>query len=198
MRQRGRPDSEQESERAHDRRPGTPLSFDPTIPAAIVVALAGLVGVGLTLFTLPGIWFSLVVALLCWWWVPSLFSYWTFVAAFGVAILAEVVDVAASALGASRAGGGRSGAWGSIAGALLGAIAGSLLIPVPIIGTIAGGVIGAGAGAVIGERGIAGKPWGDSLRIGRGAMVGRFVALVIKTALAGVSGVLLAVAAFVP
>lgn len=171
------------------------MSVDWSIVAGIVVALAGLIGVGLTLLTLPGIWFTLLVALLCWWWVDGLYSPWTVGVAFGLGVLAEIVDVAASAAGTTRAGGGRSGAWGSIAGAFVGAIAGSIVFP--ILGTIVGGVVGAGAGALIGERGIGDRTWREAWTIGRGAMAARFIALAVKTILAGLSAGLLAVAAFV-
>lgn len=165
--------------------------------AAVIVALGALAGVALTLLTLPGAWLTLIVALLCWWWMgPEFFSPWTVGVAFGLAVLAEIIEFAASAAGAARAGGGRSGAVGSIIGALVGAIAGSLVLPV--IGTIAGGVLGAGVGALAGERGVGGKSWREATRVGQGAMVARFVALCVKVALAAVIGILLTVAAFVP
>jgi uncharacterized protein YqgC (DUF456 family) len=167
------------------------------ILAGLAVALAAVAGVALTVLTLPGIWLTLVVALLCWWWMGAEFySPWTIGVALALGVLAEAIEFAASAAGAAKAGGGRSGAIGSIAGALVGAIAGSLVLPV--IGTIAGGVIGAGLGAVAGERGIARRTWREAAKVGQGAMVGRFISLIVKTVLAVAIGVILTVGAFVP
>lgn len=167
------------------------------IVAGLIVAIAALAGVVLTLLTLPGIWLTLAVALLCWWWMgAAYYSPWTVAAALALGLLAEAVEFFASAAGATRAGGGRSGALGSVVGALIGAIAGSFILP--IIGTIAGAVLGAGLGAVAGERGIRGRSWREAARVGQGAMVGRFIALIVKVVLAAAIGVLLTVAAFVP
>lgn len=168
-----------------------------SLVAASIVALASLAGVALTILTLPGIWLTLAVALLCWWWMGAdFYSAWTLAAALAMGIVAEVVELAASAAGAAKSGGGRSGAIGSIVGGVVGALAGSLILP--IIGTIAGGVIGAGLGAIAGERGIAGKTWSHAARVGKGAMVARFIALCVKIAFAVAIGVTLTVAAFVP
>lgn len=166
------------------------------ILAGILVLLASLAGVLLTLLTLPGLWLTLLVALACWWWIGyDFYSPWTVGVALGLGVLAEVIDVVASGAGAAKAGGGRSGAIGSIIGAFVGAIAGSFVVP--ILGTIAGGVIGAGVGAIAGEKGIAARSWKDSARVARGAMVGRFIALCVKIVLATAIGALLTVAAFI-
>jgi uncharacterized protein YqgC (DUF456 family) len=168
-----------------------------TIVAGVAVGLASLIGAAMTLVTLPGLWFLLGVAMLCQWLVePAPYSWWTLGAAAGLGVAGEVIDVAASAVGAGRAGGGRSGAWMSILGAFVGAVAGSLAVP--IIGSIIGAVLGAGLGAVVGERGIAGRSWAHSARVGGGAAAGRLVAMFFKCGLTLAAGVLLTVAAFVP
>lgn len=160
------------------------------------MALAGAGGVLLTLFTLPGVWMTLLVALLCqWMWgEPRLFDWWTIGAMAGLALLAEVLEAASSAVGASRSGGGKSGAFGSILGAIIGAIVGSFIIP--IVGTIVGAVLGAGLGAVAGERGIAGKTWADSYKVGKGAASARAFAILLKTVVAAVVGAVLTAAVF--
>jgi uncharacterized protein YqgC (DUF456 family) len=166
-----------------------------TLLAGSILALATLLGTLLTLITLPGLWFILLVALVCQWWRPELFSWWTLGVGLGLGVLGEVLELAASGAGAKRAGGGRAGAWSAIFGALAGAIAGTFVLP--IIGSIVGGVLGAGLGAAAGERGIAGKSWTHSMKVGQGAAVGRFVALVVKTLLTLATGIGLTVAAFV-
>lgn len=168
------------------------------ILAGLIVAAAALVGVALTVLTLPGIWFILLVAVACELWQPGLFSWWTLGAAFILAIAAELTELLASAVGASRAGGTRRGALGAIIGATVGAIAGTPFFPV--LGTLIGGSLGAAAGAVIAERSNAASPmpWRTTLGVGRGAAVGRFIATILKTAFAIAVALLLTIAAFIP
>lgn len=166
--------------------------------AASIVTLSALLGVVLTLLTFPGIWLMVLVALLCQWWQPTLFSWWTLGAAVLLAGLAELVEFLASAAGAAKAKGTKSAMAASIAGAIVGAILGTLLIPIPLVGTIVGGVAGAGLGAGITERTISQKGWGESWRVARGAATGRALSLVAKTAVACAVALLLIVAAFWP
>lgn len=166
-----------------------------TLLAGSILAVAALIGTLLTLITLPGLWFILLVALGCQWWRPGTFTWWTLGAGLALGVLGEVIELLASGAGAKRAGGGRAGAWSAVIGALAGAIAGTFVVP--IIGSIVGGVLGAGLGAAAGERAIAGKSWSHSMKVGQGAAVGRFVAVVIKTLLTLATGIGLTVAAFV-
>jgi uncharacterized protein YqgC (DUF456 family) len=132
------------------------------ILTAVILGLIGAAGVILTLFTLPGVWLTLIAALVCQWlWgMPWMFSWWTLGVLAGLAFLGEILETVSSAVGASRSGGGRSGAIGSIVGAIVGAIVGSMIVP--LIGTIVGAVAGAGIGAVALERGISGRTWEQS------------------------------------
>jgi len=153
-----------------------------TYLAATIVVLSGLAGVALTLLVMPGIWFMIGVAVaIAVFWQREMFSPWTLAAA-----------------GSKRAGGTRPGAILSIVGGIVGAIVGTPLIPIPVIGTIAGAVIGAGLGAFIGERGLAARGWKDSARSAGGAAAGRLVATIVKTAFAAAIALLLSVAAFWP
>ena len=172
------------------------------ILAVLVMFIAAGVGVVLTLFTFSGVWLTLLVALVLHLLyaeflpgVGPLFSWWTLGIGGAIGLAAELIELFASAAGAKKSGGGRSGAIGSVVGGILGAVFGSFLIPVPIVGTILGAVIGAGLGAVTGERGISGRTWQDSVRVGAGAAKGRFVATVVKTILAAIVGLILCVAA---
>jgi uncharacterized protein len=167
-----------------------------TIAAFLIMLLVSVCGVVLTLLTLPGVWVILIVALFVQllWGDPQVFSWWTLGAALLVALLGEAIELASSALGATRAGGGASGAIGSIVGSLVGAILGSIFIPVPIVGTVVGGVLGAGAGAIAAERGISRRPWGQSYRIGQGAAIGRLISTIVKVGVAAAVGVMLTLA----
>jgi uncharacterized protein len=166
--------------------------------AASIVTLGALLGVLLTLLTFPGIWAMVLVALLCQWWQPTLFSWWTLAAAVMLAGLGELVEFFASAAGAAKAKGSRSAVLASVVGAVVGAVLGTFLLPVPLVGTLVGGVAGAGIAAGLAERGIAHRSWGDSARVARGAATGRALALVAKTGVAIATALVLIVAAFVP
>jgi uncharacterized protein YqgC (DUF456 family) len=148
------------------------------LTAGILVTIGALIGVLLTAVTLPGIWIMLLIAMVCTWWQPSLFSLWTLGAVAAIAVLAEVAEALSSAAGSARTGGSRAG------------IAGSL------VGSIIGGIVGAGLGASIAERGIAKRTWGESLRSGRGAAVGRALSTVVKTVFAIGAALVLIVGAF--
>ncbi|MCH8270279.1 MAG: DUF456 domain-containing protein [Planctomycetes bacterium] len=157
------------------------------------MVLASWLGVVVTLASLPGIWFMLLVAALCKWWQPDLLSWETLGAVALLAVVAEIAEFFSSAVGAAKTGGSKSAAWAALVGAIIGAIAGTPFMPV--VGTIAGAVIGAGLAATIVELGIHKKPWRESLKVGGGAAAGRLVAVVIKGVLALACAVILTVAA---
>jgi len=161
--------------------------------AAALVILGAIVGVVLTLVTLPGMWTMLLIALICKAWQPDLLSWWTLGIGAGLAISGELVEFFGSAAGSKHSGGTRAGAWGSVAGALLGAILGTIFLPVPIVGTIVGAVVGAGLGAGVAERGISRRTWGESWKSGHGAAVGRLASVVVKGALSAIVATLLCV-----
>jgi len=168
--------------------------------AASIVLVCSLVGVGLTLVSLPGLWFSIGVAIVVVIWRGrDLISVEVLIVAVLLGLLAELIELVASAVGAKKTGGTRPGAWGALIGAILGAIMGTVFLAfLPVLGTIIGGVVGAGTLAMIAEIGISRRTWKDSAKVGAGAAVGRVVALVVKGGLAAVIGILLSIAAFVP
>ncbi len=164
--------------------------------AGILVALFGLFGVVLTLLGFSGVWLTIVVALLVEWWrAGQQFELWTILGVIGLGVLGEVAEFVAGAVGAGKAGGSKRAAVGAIVGGLVGALVGTPIMP--IIGTIAGAALGAGIGAAILERTKDQRTWGDVWRVGQGAAIGRLVATVIKTTLAFVAAVWLAVAFWV-
>lgn len=167
-----------------------------TYLAASIVVLGSLLGIALTIATLPGTWVAIVIAMLCQWWKPELFSWWTIGAAAAMALVGEAVDLLASAVGTTRTGGGRSSALGSVVGGIGGAIVGTMVLAV--IGTIIGAVVGAGLGAAMAERGIREKTWRESAAVGAGAAAGKAVATIAKLGIAVAIALTLSVAAFVP
>jgi len=173
------------------------------IVAASIVVVAALLGVVLTAATLPGIWLMILAAAGCQAWLMlreppvQMFEWWTLGACIIIGLVAEGVEIFASAVGAKKAGGTRRGAIGSVIGALAGALLGTVLIPVPILGTIVGAALGAGGGAMIAERHEGRKTWREASTIGAGAAVGRLAATVAKVGFACVVAAILGTAAFV-
>lgn len=166
--------------------------------AVITVLLMALLGVLLTVFTLPGAWIALIGALVVnIFWIPGMFSWWTIGVCVALATAGEIIELVSGGIGASSRGGSRWGIVAGTIGSIAGALAGTILIPIPIAGTIIGAVAGAGLGALAAERHIAKRTWSDSYAIGAGAAVGRLWAIVVKTALAIVIALVLCVAAFV-
>jgi len=106
------------------------------ISAAVVISLVGFI---LTLVTLPGTWTILAGSLLIELAMPEVLGWKTIVALVCGALFAEAVETFASAVGASKAGGSRRAAVGSIFGSIAGALIGTIALPfLPIIGTIIG------------------------------------------------------------
>lgn len=165
--------------------------------AAAIVTLAALIGIGLSIVTLPGAWLALAVATACQFWQPGLFSWWTLGACLALAIIGEIAEIAAGALGAAKAGGSKTGAVGAVLGTLVGAVVGTF-VPPPIIGTILGAAIGAGLGALLAERVLKKNDLHASAKVAAGAAVGRLVAVVVKTSLCAAIAAILITAAFVP
>ncbi len=165
--------------------------------AASIVTLMAILGIGLCLVTLPGAWLALATAVLCNFWVPGLFTWYTLGACLVLALLGEIIELAASAMGAAKAGGSKTGAAGAVVGTLVGAVVGTF-VPPPPLGTILGAAIGAGMGAMLAERFIKKRELHQSAKIAAGAAAGRLVAVVIKTSLCVIIAGVLITAAFVP
>lgn len=165
------------------------------------VSVLAWAGVLLTAFTLPGVWIALLAAGAAQWWSivqrpEPMFSWWTLGTCVAIALLAELVELGASAVGASKAGGTKMGAIGSVVGAIVGAIVGSFVIPVPVVGTIIGAALGAGGGALLMEKHLGEKTWQEAGKIGAGAAIGRLIATIAKIAFAAIVASVLSIAAF--
>ena len=157
---------------------------------AIVLTLLTLLGFAANVLGLPGNWFIVAMAFGCWWIVlpesSSHVSPLPFVAILVAALLGELLEFLAGALGASRVGGSKRGTvlaiGGSIGGAVTGLFLGNL-IPIPIVGPVIAslllGASGAFAGAIVGERWV-GKDWEHSLQVGNAAFWGRLIGTVGK------------------
>lgn len=163
---------------------------------AFAVSILGLFGPALTLIGLPGTWFIIALALLAQWAAHDTFSWWTLGVCLVLAIIGEIVEFAAGAVGTRQGGGTRSAGVGALIGGVVGAIAGAAFPPV--IGAIIWGVVGAGVGAIIGEFSTGNRHWRSHMAIGSAAATGKAVGTVIKTAIAILIYAMVVVAAFVP
>ncbi len=166
---------------------------------AILLVLVCLVSWGANLIALPGNWAAVAALALYAWLAPAdgrcAISVGAVVAAFACALLGEIFEFFASAVGASRAGASRRATVyaviGSMVGAMLGAVVG---VPVPVVGSVLAAILfgglGATAGAMYGEW-TNGKPWRESWSIGHAAFWGRTTGTIGKM-VAGLGVVLIA------
>lgn len=130
-----------------------------------LVALAGIV-----LPVLPGVPIAAVGALLAGWMTGfERLSLTPLLIVAALAVLAQVVELASSWIGARYYGAGRPGLWGGVLGSLLG------LILFPPFGFLVGALVG----AVLFEL-LAGRAFNDAVRAGIGAFVGTLGGSVAK------------------
>ncbi len=153
--------------------------------ALVAFMLVCALGVVLTALQLPGTWLIvLATGLVAWWrWDQQTIGWYALAAVLGLAILGEVLEFIAGALGARTAGASKRAAAIAIVGGVIGAIAGTPLIPIPIVGTLVGAAIGAGLGSVLGDK-WAGRQWGEALKGGQGAAIGKLGGSVAKLTVA--------------
>ena len=142
-----------------------------TILAWLVLLVALLIGlVGVVLPVLPGVPIAAVGAVLAAWmigfdrfgWLPLGFIV-------GLAVLAQIIDLAGNLVGARVYGARRAGLWGGVLGSLVG------LVLFPPFGFLLGALVG----AVLFEL-AAGRPLVEALRAGVGAFVGALGGTVAK------------------
>ncbi|MBU6412385.1 MAG: DUF456 family protein [Planctomycetes bacterium] len=145
-----------------------------------ITSFTAMLGVLLTVATLPGTWLILLSAIGCQLWQPGTFDWWTIGSLATMATVAEILEFFSGAAGAKSTGGGKHGAIGGVVGALVGALGFTFLIPIPIVGTVIGAVAGAGVGAAVAEKKFGNRTKEEALKIGAGAAAGRLVAIFIK------------------
>jgi uncharacterized protein YqgC (DUF456 family) len=168
----------------------------------IVLVIAGWL---LTLFSMPGNWVIVVSAALFAWLVPAdgtsgIGMSWTAVAALLIlAIIGEVIEFLAGAMGASRAGGSKRGAVLAIVGSMIGALIGAFVgLPIPVVGSVVAAILFASCGALVGA--MLGEWWkgrdlAQALEVGQGAFWGRMLGALAKTTVASVMAAVAIVAA---
>lgn len=156
--------------------------------AAILVALAVIVGWVLALIGMPGSWVIVAVTAGYAWLFPNegtLSLGWPTVA--GLAALAlggELWELASGSLWAAGAGASRRGITLALVGATVGGLVGAIVgLPIPVIGWLLGAILlaalGAMAGAILGEFWY-GRPAGEIWKLGKAAFWGRLFGTVGK------------------
>lgn len=155
---------------------------------AFLLTLVAFTGWIVNVLGMPGNWLIVITAACCALWAPEekmWYVGWPIVIAILiVALLGELLEFAASAVGARRLGGSKRGAALALVGSIVGAITGLFFgSAIPVVGNIIASLLlgGAGAfcGAILGER-WAGKDWDSSLEIGNAAFWGRLLGTVGK------------------
>lgn len=168
-----------------------------------LVALTG--GLGLTLIGLPGNWVVAGAAVVYRLAVGDVtrvgFSWYVVVGVVVLALLGELFELAAGALGVAKVGGSRRSVALALVGSLAGGIAGLFVpIPIPLFGPLLGAVLcgglGAFAGAVAGERS-RGQNLDESIPVGKAAFWGRILGTASKLTIGFLMVVVLLVAMMV-
>ena len=130
---------------------------------------------------LPGNWLMAAATVIYAWLTPAGYAValgWrTVVTVVVLAVLGEIIELAAGALGVARRGGSRRSAVLALAGSLVGSVLGVVIgVPIPVVGSVVAAVffagIGAMAGAILGELSVGRTP-GAGWQVGKAAFWGR-------------------------
>jgi uncharacterized protein YqgC (DUF456 family) len=155
-----------------------------------------------TLFGLPGNWLILALTALYVWLVPhqwpATISWVVVFVLAGLAVLGELLELMAAALGTTKAGGSRRGAALALVGSMVGGILGMFVgLPVPIVGSLLAALLfaalGALGGAMLGER-WKGRRLHESWQTGKAAFWGRLLGTAAKAMVGSVMIAVVAVA----
>jgi hypothetical protein len=138
----------------------------------IIASALSLIGLGLTLISIPGVWLIYISTIM----VAAIRGFTVItplmlIILLFITILSTFIDNIVNALGVKVMGGS---IWGMI-GAILGGFIGL------IIGNIVGIILGPLIGAFLFEYALAGKDFNASLKAGIGTFLGMLVTVILKT-----------------
>ncbi len=153
----------------------------------------------MNLLGLPGNWLIVAASVVYAWLIPEdtrAALGWPVVGIVtGLAVLGELVELAASAAGVKKVGGSRRGAILALIGSVGGAITGMIVgVPIPVVGSLIAALLFAGLGALVGA--MLGESWkGRSFEatweVGKaafwGRLLGTFAKAIIGAVMAGVA-----------
>jgi uncharacterized protein YqgC (DUF456 family) len=101
-----------------------------------------------------------------------------------LAVMGEVAELVAGALGVTKVGGSRRGAVLAIVGSMIGSVVGIFVgLPIPIVGSLAAAVLFGGCGALVGAflgESWKGRDFDTSIEVGKAAFVGRLLGTLAK------------------
>jgi uncharacterized protein YqgC (DUF456 family) len=176
----------------------------------IVATLFFLLGAGCVIsviFSLPGAWVMLALAALIEWldttYLPAerseTFGWWVLGICLAVAIIGEIIEFAAGALGAKKGGASKRGMIGALIGGIIGVFVFTpLFFFVPIVGSLCGAILGTFVGALIAELSRENATMRGTMKPALGATIGRVLGTAGKMAVAVAIWLTLSVAAFWP
>lgn len=176
-----------------------------TVAIAILLCVINALWLLLVVLGLPGNWLIVATTVAVAWWRwevdagagRPMFGLTVLIVIALLALVGEVFEFIAGAVGAEHAGGSRRGATGALLGALVGGIVGTIFIPVLILGSLAGTCGGAAVGAW-GFELYGGRRMRASLKSGAGAGLGRLTGTLIKVLIGALIWIVVTVAAFWP
>lgn len=164
---------------------------------AALLLLINTVWLTLVLFALPGNWLMVVGAVLFAWFMPGVFSVYTLILITVLAVIGEVFEFLGGYAGARKRGASFLSSMSAIVGAIGGAIVGTFLLPLPVLGTILGACAGAGGLSALTEI-FGGKSSVSAVRTGIGAGFGQFIGIASKFIVGCLIWISIAAAAFWP
>ena len=169
--------------------------MDPLVVISLIVLLIVLAGGWLlTLLGMPGNWLMVAATLVYSLLVPAesqlAVGMPLVIITAVLAVLGEIVEMAAAAVGTATRGGSRRGAVLALLGSLVGAVVGMVVgLPIPLVGPVLAALLFAGLGALVGA--ILGEQWkgrslDESWQIGKAAFWGRIVGTLGKMVIGSV------------
>ncbi len=160
-----------------------------------MLLLAGLLGLFLTLLSLPGLWFLAFAAGIFAWVTDGVFlGVPGLMVLLGLALLAEILESGLGGVAARAAGGSIRGMLGAIVGGIIGGIIFTVLLPIPVIGTLVGACIGSFAGA-FGVEVLLGRTVPHATNIGLASARGRLLGVLAKVTVGVLMWIVLAIIA---
>ncbi|QQE11694.1 DUF456 domain-containing protein [Planctomycetota bacterium] len=162
------------------------------ITVLIGLLLTNALGVLMVAFQLPGTWLMLIATSSVAWWYwdrPDSWGHmgwWVLLTLLILAIIGEIVEFLAGAMGAGKAGASKRAMMCAVLVGFIGAILGTIFLAfIPILGTLIGAAIGSGIGSFLGDM-WAGREVKNAFEGGKGAAIGRFWGALGKVIIAGI------------
>jgi uncharacterized protein YqgC (DUF456 family) len=160
---------------------------------AILLLVILIVCWGTNLIGLPGNWLALVAACAYAWLMPAGhladFGWVVLCILLLLAVLGEIIELAAGSAGARGAGASRRATALAMAGAIIGAIVGLFIgLPIPVVGQVLASLLFRGLGAMLGAmlgEGWKGRGLKDILRVGHESFWGRLLGTLGKVYVGG-------------